>query len=313
MSVMLQTTPRFFAVLGNRDHIKVDGARRPFHEFLDRQPDGWLSSLVYVGATVFPADDRPRMLDCGAWSYKHEPIPVWKRQPLHSELAVQAYAPYLRLGDFAIAPDHMLIDGVDAEERQAYNLLAAETFLRAAPPTCRPMAVVHGRDVPERIVMARQFVDLGYQALAIGGIAARAAQPKVIRDIVQSLRQAVPMVWLHVLGLSSPKYAAWWQAVGIQSFDGSSHFKQAFTAGTFYVHAGAGRLVKHQAGRPGTDVSHLPVCLCAACDQLRGLGIDTRLYGSNEHNMGRAAHNLNQLMAAHEAVWAGAPDVWSLS
>lgn len=35
---------------------------------------------------------------------------------------------------------------------------------------------------------------------------------------------------------------------------------------------------------------------CLACRRLRAEGVDTRSYGSNEHNMGRAAHNLNQLM-----------------
>ena len=61
------------------------------------------------------------------------------------------------------------------------------------------------------------------------------------------------------------------------------------------------QLVAHQAARPGAAIT-APMCACRACTLLRAEGIDTRGYGSNQHNMGRAAHNLNQLMQAHRAV-----------
>jgi queuine/archaeosine tRNA-ribosyltransferase len=115
---------------------------------------------------------------------------------------------------------------------------------------------------------------------------------------VRAIREAVPQVHLHVLGLSSPEYARQWNQIGVQSFDGSSHFKQAFTGGAFYTCEGA-KLIKHQAARPGNieDLGIVaPECHCRACTVLREVGIDTRSYGSNENNMGRAAHNLNMLM-----------------
>jgi hypothetical protein len=43
------------------------------------------------------------------------------------------------------------------------------------------------------------------------------------------------------------------------------------------------------------------MCECRACSLLREDGIDTRSYGSNENNMGRAAHNQNILMQAQKA------------
>lgn len=144
---------------------------------------------------------------------------------------------------------------------------------------------------------------MGYTALALGGLAARASQKALLLEVVLRVRQAVPAVWLHVLGLSSPEYAAAWQEFSVDSFDGSSHFKQAFTAGTFFTQAGA-KLTKHQAARPGEEIT-APECACKACRLLREDGVDTRSYGSNEHNMGRAAHNMNMLMRAQKVAMYG--------
>jgi hypothetical protein len=93
-----------------------------------------------------------------------------------------------------------------------------------------------------------------------------------------------------------------WREIGVQSADGSSHFKQAFTGGLFYTQEGE-QLTKHQAARPGNaaDLGIVaPSCNCKACRMLREEGIDTRSFGSNEHNMGRAAHNMNMLMLAQK-------------
>jgi len=60
---------RYFGVIGNRDYIKIKCKKRPYWEFLDEQPDGWLSSLTYRRNDI--PNDRPLIMDCGAWSYKH--------------------------------------------------------------------------------------------------------------------------------------------------------------------------------------------------------------------------------------------------
>ena len=111
-----------------------------------------------------------------------------------------------------------------------------------------PMATVHGHDLKERIEIAKRYRDMGYSCLALGGLAARASQKSLLLDMVHSIREIVPDVWMHVLGLSSPDYAAAWHEYGINSYDGSSHFKQAFTGGTFFTREGA-KLIKWQAAR----------------------------------------------------------------
>jgi hypothetical protein len=190
---------------------------------------------------------------------------------------------------------------VDNVKRRGINLKNAEEFLRVVDSAHKPMATIHGETLGERVDMALALRHMGYRHLAIGGIAAQAARKAMATEIVQTLRAAVPDVHLHVLGLSSPEYARRWHEMRVDSFDGSSHFKQAFTAGAWFSREGS-RLIKHQAARPGEDVSIVaPMCECRACSLLREDGIDTRSYGSNENNMGRAAHNQNILMQAQKA------------
>lgn len=290
---------KYFGVIGNRDYIKIDGERRPFWEFLDTQPDGWLTSLAYHRSD-YPEERGPMIWDCGAWSYKHLDVPMLGKNLVTPEWTLEQYQLHAREGDMVVAPDHMLIEGTDLAKRRRFNTISAKRFLQICPPELNPMACIHGMDGKERVAHAERLVDMGYRHLAIGGVAARASQRARVVTMIAAIRDAVPGVYLHVLGLSSPGFLAMWDELGIQSCDGSSHFKQAFTGGAFFVHK-EGRMVKHQAGRKDnhhqTDAPH---CDCLACSKLRQQGIDTRYYGSNENNMGRAAHNLNKLMEAHQ-------------
>jgi len=284
---------QYFGVIGNRDYIKLREGRRPFWEFLDTQPDGWLSSIIYKRKDL--PHGKPMIWDCGAWSYRDKDTPDYS--PSECVALYQECAPP---DSMVIAPDHMLIPGVDCAARRKINTAYAKKFIAICPESFRPMATVHGETIDERIKAAIALCKMGYHYIALGGLAAQASRKKMAIQIVRAIRAVVPKAHLHVLGLSSPEYARQWSQIGVQSFDGSSHFKQAFTGGAFYTCEGT-KLVKHQAARPG-NVDDLgivaPKCHCRACVVLRKVGIDTRSFGSNEHNMGRAAHNLNMLMLA---------------
>jgi hypothetical protein len=297
---------RYYGVIGNRDHIKYQGEKRPFWEFLDRQPDGFLSSLAYL-PVPFGLPDMPMIGDCGAWSYKAAIIPKLGKNLVTPEWALSQYQNYFKLGDLVVAPDHMLIpgEGIDLDDRRRFNIQSAREFLPIAEAAgFRPMATVHGMDLEERLINVGRLYEIGYRHFSLGGMAARASQKRMLLESIQAIsdkvRSLLPDAWIHVLGLSSPDYFAAFNQMGIDSCDGSSHFKQAFTAGTFFAYTN-GKLVKHQAARPtnGEEIT-APFCECLACSKLREEGIDTRSYGSNENNMGRAAHNLNMLMRAQK-------------
>lgn len=288
---------KYYGVVGNRDHIKIDGEKRPFWEFLDHQPDGYLTSLVYMRKDL---PDMPMIFDCGAWSYRNDEYPK-----ITPESAYEGYCQLARRGDMLIAPDHMLIPDVDLDSRREFNLKSAKQFLNVVKNGFTPMATSHGMDLDERIGNMRSLHKMGYHHIAIGGIAARASQKRLVLEMVTAMRKEFPNIWIHVLGLSSPDYTAAWHRLGINSFDGSSHFKQAFTGGAFFT-VESGKLKKWQASRPGKgELPTAPICGCAACVRLHDQGIDTRTYGSNENNMGRAAHNMNMLMQAQKIAVGG--------
>lgn len=292
---------KYFGVIGNRDYIKIDGDRRPFWEFLDAQPDGWLTSLAYHRKD-YPQERGPMIWDCGAWSYKHLDTPMLGKNEVTPVWVLEQYLLHARPDDIIVAPDHMLIEGADLQARREFNKKSAKEFLKICPTHLRPMACIHGMDEKERVTHAKRLARMGYTHMAIGGVAARASQRAKVVRMVAAIRDAVPDAYLHVLGLSSPGFMLMWDEIGIQSCDGSSYFKQAFTGGAFFTHDG-GRMVKFQAGRRDNDqTTDAPHCDCLSCSKLRQQGIDTRFYGSNENNMGRAAHNLNMLMEAHS--WA---------
>jgi hypothetical protein len=79
----------YYGVVGNRDYIKLQGQRLPFWHFLDRHPTGWLCSLAYQRDDV--PTDRPRIWDCGAWSYKALEIPRLGRAEVTPAWALAQY------------------------------------------------------------------------------------------------------------------------------------------------------------------------------------------------------------------------------
>lgn len=282
---------KYFGVIGNRDHIKIKGEKRPFWEFLDVLPDGWLSSLVYARNDI---PEGQTIWDCGAWSYKHKDQPTWDAVSVIPE-----YERFASEGSLVIAPDHILL-GDNLEPRRTFNIRSAEMFLDTCPARFTPMAVVHGITSEERISAARQYIAFGYSHLALGGMASNAGRRALVLKQVADIRAELPQPYIHILGLSSPSYMREWKRLNINSCDGSSHFKQAFTGGAFFTVDGS-KLTKHQAARPGNNECvgiTAPLCHCKCCATLRDEGVDTRTFGSNEHNMGRAAHNLNMLMKA---------------
>lgn len=294
----------YYGVIGNRDYIKLRGEKLPYWHFLEVQPDGWLTSLAYHRKDL-PTGKR-MIFDCGAWSYKDSEVPQLGRHLVTPDWALEQYTINAKPGDFVVSPDHMLLPQYPDSWsiRRSINELFAKRFLEITDGTSFvPMAVAHGLDEQERIAHATELVAMGYKAISLGGMAGRASAKRQNVEATETIRKMFPDVWLHVLGLSSPEYAGEWFRIGVNSFDGSSHFKQAFTAGAFFTEVN-GKLVKFQAAhtdddRNVTEEITAPLCDCKACATLRGDGIDTRTYGSNENNMGRAAHNQNMLMRAH--------------
>jgi hypothetical protein len=286
---------QYLGVIGRREYFELDGIRRPYWEFLDRQPDGWLTSLLRVAKEHTRADNPPhgRMVwDCGAWNYRKKEVPTFD--------ARQALDRYLRVanpGSTLIAPDHMLIEGVDLAARRRFNSRSARTFIQLCPPSYTPMGPIHGQSLKERVKSARTLVDLGYQHFAVGGVAAIASRKSMVLEIVQAIKEVTGDAHLHVLGLSSPGFIRRFRDLGVDSCDGSSHFYHAFKGTYLTTHpVHPTRYERWTALKPGKVGPPLPGCNCRACLILRSHGVDIRKTGSSLHSLGRAAHNQNTIM-----------------
>lgn len=291
------SAPQFHCVLGNRDYLKVEAedgpVKEPIWKFIPGQ-DAWLTSLVYL-KNASRAPGR-YILDCGAWSYKGEAEPRWT-----PEQCLDRYATFARQGDTVAAPDHMVLRGMTPEEEQYRIDLTVENarrFLALCPPELVPMGVTHGSTPVARAAMARELLDMGYHSIGVGSVAIRAGNRTFIRAILDDLaqlREQTPFS-IHVLGVSALSWVPEYRSYGVDTYDGSSMFFAAFTAGEWFWHRGDGSLVEYPVKR--TPLTDMPSCDCPPCAVMRTQGLDTREYGSNERNMGRAVHNVNQYRAA---------------
>jgi hypothetical protein len=281
----------YFAVITKKDGIRYKGAHRPIWEFLDEQPDGWLTSIARTDKYI--PEGGKMIWDCGAWTYRNDTIPYLNGERVTARWAWQQYCHFARPGDRVVAPDHMVIEQLgNLDERRAFNHLNAVSFYEIAKDThLIPMAVAHGTSVAERLQSVEDLLDIGYERIALGGLAGQARRLQFVVEAVVTVVHAFPQARIHVLGISAGHYARIWHHLNVESFDGSGYFYKAFTAGIYYRWTGT-ELVVNWASRPGEEIRIAP-CGCGVCTLLREEGIDTRSYGSAPQNMGRAVHNMN--------------------
>lgn len=290
----------FYCVISNRDILKIhkgtpEEIRVKIWKFMEPSPTHFLTSLAYVQKGVAMPDAHRRFFDCGAWSYKFEVLPTFT-----PEQCKDLYLKIAHPGDLVAAPDHMVLTMHDKEEekrRIAITLDNAGAFMKALADTdLTPLAVVHGNSISIRVEMVHRLLDLGYTHLALGGLAGRAGtHRKWILELVETIVQLKQThgFYLHVLGISALSWVRHWLALGVDSYDGSSMFFEAFTASKFYVFDPTHPDLIRKIVIKGIDPSTVPECECLACLSMRAQNIDTRQMGSNENNMGRAVHNVN--------------------
>ncbi|MDL2344407.1 hypothetical protein QOL99_09595 [Deinococcus sp. MIMF12] len=326
---------RFTVVINNRDKLKLTrGLAQPQMEriwhFIEGDPRGYLTSLAYhnPGSDPLPQTREGNIYDCGAWSYKSEPHPILKKKdgPLTPDSTMQLFVDAgARPGtDIIVSPDMLILDS-DTPERAREKIETSLRFARDMQPLAaghRLMAVTHGT-FEQRHEMMERYLDLGYRHIALGSLALKSSRDpyfvyRCVEDALQ-YRAQVPDLYIHVLGVSSIKWAATLTHLGVDSFDGSSMYMSAFTAGAFmrYVPGSEQLLHKYRIvdNAPGSD--ELPPCTCPACAAMREEGWDTRAQGGkpndptgrpynggNEANMGRAVHNINMYLRALQDVQA---------
>jgi hypothetical protein len=182
-------------------------------------------------------DDQWAFGDCGAFSYVAEPEPT---------IAVrQAVALYELHGfDFGASVDHIPIpvltgpngkrEFTEKEQKARIKLTRsnASEFLdehRDRGCTFVPVGVVQGIDPDSYASQVPEYLEMGYDYLAIGGLVPRSDDD--IRAIAKAVVAKIPRnrgIGVHLLGIYRPKLQAFFRESRITSFDSATYFRKAW-------------------------------------------------------------------------------------
>jgi hypothetical protein len=296
------TQPRFFAAFGKTDYFKSTRGRMGFWDFFGRgiKPYGFLFSLAYKQA-IFPEPDVPIFGDCGAPKYRYEDSPTIGNQPVTASWAADEYRSRIvhHREKYIVAPDHILMEGLShkqLEQRREFNWTQARDFLSLVKDwsNTTAIAVAHGVTIRERIHAAHCLLELGYEAIGLGGLVGIGGVRHTL-EVIKAIADALPKeIYIHVFGLCSPQFIRGFAELGISSFDGSTHLRGGFK-GNFFEAVGK-RLVRHKCD---AERILIPKCYCHQCEALSELNIEPRLKNNRQNNLGRVLHNLGALARSH--------------
>ncbi|MBC88998.1 MAG: hypothetical protein CMB12_06975 [Euryarchaeota archaeon] len=184
-------------------------------------------------------------VDCGAFHYKDMEIPRLNRGTVVTPTGtIRHYQKrhYDRSDDttfFLCSPDHIIrkdMDEDESKERTEWTLNQAEEFIQLSKeklPSAKPVGVVHGRNMEERLSMMESMIDVGFNNVAFGGLVPLAGDKSEVLQQVAGIDSTssgeIPYSPLHLaksegcsvhmLGLGSPDWYKIFLNLGIDSFD----------------------------------------------------------------------------------------------
>jgi hypothetical protein len=183
--------------------------------------------LEQLGARAYLRLPRDMELlgDCGAFGY------VRDREPRYETDDVIAY--YDRLGfDYGVSVDHLIVPEFQSERACRYELTLrnAQLFLdlwRRGRYRFAPIGAVQGWDVTSYVEAARATVAMGYDYIAVGGLAR--SNTRQVQEIVAAVVAAVPAgTRLHLFGVARATLHRFFLEVGVTSVDSAAPLRQAW-------------------------------------------------------------------------------------
>ena len=177
--------------------------------------------------TFMHLDERfPVMGDCGAFSYRN------KTEPPYTTDEILDYYESLNF-TYGVSIDHLIFSSFPQEEQERrWNLTLrnAEEFLRRHREkgcTFTPVGIAQGPS-PERYAQAiRRLVEMGYDHLALGGLAR--SNDQVIREVLQAVSPELPPgARLHLFGVARLSLVPDFLRYGVTSVDSATPLRRAF-------------------------------------------------------------------------------------
>lgn len=168
--------------------------------------------------------------DCGAFSYVTEDEPA-----ITTAQAIALYELYDF--DFGTSVDHIPHRALSDEERQArveLTISNAADFIkmwRKRGQLFTPVAALQGITADQYAANVRQYYDMGYRHMAIGGLVPLSDSDAL--EIVEAVSAASDKMlpkrpWIHIFGIYRPRMQRDFRALNISSFDSASYFRKAW-------------------------------------------------------------------------------------
>jgi hypothetical protein len=230
----------FDGVLFSLSHIYVGkGALHRFTDLGDHRI--WLRRRLRIPQvmTLFG--------DCGAFSYVNEPTPPFspdKAAELYHRFGfdIGASVDHIPLPEITIRQDDGTVQKKVLSDSTRYRRMYltrdnAEKFLN----TCKshnykfvPLGVIQGIGVSSYADRLHEYIDMGYQHIALGGLVPRTDDE--ILEILCRVRHALQLrtvsskenTWIHLFGILRPKLQPIFRELGVSSFDSASFFRKSW-------------------------------------------------------------------------------------
>jgi hypothetical protein len=276
--------PRFFVALAHTDcfaYIAEGSGSRKKISLTRIFPDSLRTNLLFslsfdpaihyeTGLSLNPSDPETLgpspakflFADCGAFQYRVMEVPQFADGTIVT--AASAWKRYrgLHLGPtrhweeiLLCSPDHIVLPEHDEEEeerRVEYTLGQAKDFIELSRGDNRVTAVgvLHGNNLNQRKKMLEEYIQMGYEYVALGGMVPRSTKTKEVLNIVAGIssiddpeiaRDSILYrcrdkgLKLHILGLNSPEWWRWWIRLEIDSFDGSKLSTEGAANGWYWL------------------------------------------------------------------------------
>jgi hypothetical protein len=182
------------------------------------------------------------MGDCGAFSYRRSTVP-----PFTTDKVIQLYND-LQV-DIGASIDHIPFGEVEEEgnELRPLNTLEIENrieltaklaceFMHSARynSTFAPMGVIQARTPDEYASVAKEYVRIGYDYIALGGLVPRKDDDilNITEATISAINQAYPISYsrirIHLFGVLREGLLPHLHKLGISSFDSGSYLRKAW-------------------------------------------------------------------------------------
>ncbi len=210
------------------------------HEIYDSPNyDGLLISRMKIQSTISKYEaiqkkgvheyfkfDGPIFGDCGAWGYIDE-----KKPPFNTDEIIGYYD---KLGfDIGVSIDHLCVPKYKSEWEYRKNISiknAEEFYIKTGNNQYDfiPVGSAQGWDIKSYRDSVERLIDIGYDYIAIGGIA-REKTESIIR-ILQSIKDLVipNKINVHLFGVARLEAIRAFRELGVTSFDSASPLRSAW-------------------------------------------------------------------------------------